>query len=502
MIFNEIFLTKKEKDSLSKWEYKVVSNSILEKGLNPIYNFLALLIPYNVSPNALSLGGLIFTIFAWSQSDKSYYGNNYVVGISMLIYMVLDAIDGKHARNTLTSTPLGEIFDHFCDCISNILLSTAILNIFEVDDARIRWLFILSTNIVFLTEHVSAYTDPNKTIHFGMFNGPTEALVSSVLLLFFKPLIFEANNGSGSGVGELALKTVFPYVMIGYGAINFVMIIVKFIKFKSTCIESVKDLNIKVNGRHNYYGTLFGFSVCFICQAIKFFNDPNDLIQNGIIFSTLCADIIIAKMANRSLHQLIPVFHMISILSQYTGIPLAIIYFILVVYDISSHLKIPIINPIVNVFVSGYFDGCHHGHKLLFERASRYGTKLIVGVHSDADSLKYKNKRPMNDGVKRAYEVSMSPFVDQVISDCPLIVDEEMRKKYKIHCVGVSTEYMGEGNDPEGYYKYAVSQGMVVIIERTEGVSSTQLRSFNMEVCLDKLNKRLDDIEVKIDKIK
>lgn len=36
----------------------------------------------------------------------------------MFIYQSLDAIDGKQARRTGTSTPLGELFDHGCDSIS------------------------------------------------------------------------------------------------------------------------------------------------------------------------------------------------------------------------------------------------------------------------------------------------------------------------------------------------------------------------------------------------
>lgn len=36
----------------------------------------------------------------------------------LFIYQSLDAIDGKQARRTDSSTPLGELFDHGCDSIS------------------------------------------------------------------------------------------------------------------------------------------------------------------------------------------------------------------------------------------------------------------------------------------------------------------------------------------------------------------------------------------------
>ncbi len=42
--------------------------------------------------------------------------------LGFFIYQSLDAIDGKQARRTDTSTPLGELFDHGCDAISTFLV--------------------------------------------------------------------------------------------------------------------------------------------------------------------------------------------------------------------------------------------------------------------------------------------------------------------------------------------------------------------------------------------
>ncbi|GFR76104.1 choline/ethanolaminephosphotransferase 1 [Elysia marginata] len=42
----------------------------------------------------------------------------FLSGLGLFIYQTLDAIDGKQARRTKSSTPLGELFDHGCDSIS------------------------------------------------------------------------------------------------------------------------------------------------------------------------------------------------------------------------------------------------------------------------------------------------------------------------------------------------------------------------------------------------
>ena len=39
-------------------------------------------------------------------------------GFGLFVYQSLDAIDGKQARRTGSSSPLGELFDHGCDSIS------------------------------------------------------------------------------------------------------------------------------------------------------------------------------------------------------------------------------------------------------------------------------------------------------------------------------------------------------------------------------------------------
>ncbi len=42
----------------------------------------------------------------------------YLCALGLFIYQSLDAIDGKQARRTKSSSPLGELFDHGCDSIS------------------------------------------------------------------------------------------------------------------------------------------------------------------------------------------------------------------------------------------------------------------------------------------------------------------------------------------------------------------------------------------------
>ncbi|KXN70487.1 hypothetical protein CONCODRAFT_58350 [Conidiobolus coronatus NRRL 28638] len=101
------------KPNLFKYKYNGVDKSLLSRYvLGHYWNWLVSLFPMTMAPNLITLSGLlcIFANFAL----QLYYDPDY--GIGLWVYASFDAIDGKQARRTGTSGPLGELFDHskFC----------------------------------------------------------------------------------------------------------------------------------------------------------------------------------------------------------------------------------------------------------------------------------------------------------------------------------------------------------------------------------------------------
>lgn len=469
-IFSEIFLSRAEKDEVAAWQYKVECPGIFSFLLNPFYNQIVRYIPRTVSPNVLSFTGLLMSIFAWQISCHPVLTpvHLFMIGTAIALYMILDDIDGKHSRNTLNSSPLGELVDHFCDCITNGLLTTAVCHVFGISDVAHIWLMVLFTGTKFALEHLLALTDPEKTLRFGRFTGPTEILVLTIGAVYARDHI---------------VRLVGPNLPLGMFGMAMVL-------FVQTVLELVYVAHRHYR-THRDYSTLFGILVCLLCQLLKYhLGDHDRYIENGIVFSTLTADLIIAKMAGRQLHQLIPVFHILSVVFPITSIPLALLYFVINVYDISSHMKISVVNPVRNVFVSGYYDGLHEGHIASLLKASRFGSKLTVGIHSDEDyqRTKYNPERQnqlMHKQIVRASAVANLPFVDQVIPNCPLTVTPEFLRQHKIHAVGISDEYVYETDSntgrPSSVQKdYTPVLEKLVVIPRTEGISSSELRKNNI----------------------
>ena len=68
------------------------------------------------------------------------------------------------------------------------------------------------------------------------------------------------------------------------------------------------------------------------------------------------------------------------------------------------------------VFTNGCFDILHLGHVDYLEKARQTGTKMIVGINSDASVRKLKGpERPVNTEYARARLIASLQFVDLVI---------------------------------------------------------------------------------------
>jgi ethanolaminephosphotransferase len=72
-----------------------------------------------------------------------------VIGISYFIYRLLDEMDGKQARKTGNSSPLGMLFDHGCDSWTIGFMVTMTAKALMVYDSNMVFLYILECVCLF-----------------------------------------------------------------------------------------------------------------------------------------------------------------------------------------------------------------------------------------------------------------------------------------------------------------------------------------------------------------
>ncbi|XP_078581589.1 choline/ethanolaminephosphotransferase 1-like isoform X3 [Branchiostoma floridae x Branchiostoma japonicum] len=119
---------------LEEHKYSMSGVSVTERVLEVLWSWLVQKLPMWVAPNLLTMAGFLINVvtsllliifYSPTAKEEAPAWVYAVCAVGWFVYQCLDGMDGKQARRTGSSTPLGELFDHGSDAVSTVLLSIA-----------------------------------------------------------------------------------------------------------------------------------------------------------------------------------------------------------------------------------------------------------------------------------------------------------------------------------------------------------------------------------------
>jgi len=153
-------------EGLDRWTYKGGEYTPVDNMLNPFWFACAEMLPTTMAPNLVTLMGFICTVGAYvlmatyspslDAVDVPAWAN-VTIAVLTFAYQTLDAMDGKQARRTGTSSPLGQLFDHGCDTISAMLLALTVAATAQLGPTVWTLAFLCAVQVPFFCAQWSEY---------------------------------------------------------------------------------------------------------------------------------------------------------------------------------------------------------------------------------------------------------------------------------------------------------------------------------------------------------
>ncbi|XP_031438178.1 cholinephosphotransferase 1 [Clupea harengus] len=160
---------------LEEHKYSASGRSLFEPPCQVYWNWLVQQIPTWVAPNTLTIIGLVVNIvttvilvyYCPSATEEAPSWAFILSALGLFIYQSLDAIDGKQARRTNSSSALGELFDHGCDAVSTVFVAVGTCICCGIGNYP-NWMFFCGFvgMFMFFCAHWQTYV--SGTLQFGL----------------------------------------------------------------------------------------------------------------------------------------------------------------------------------------------------------------------------------------------------------------------------------------------------------------------------------------------
>ncbi|XP_022224622.1 cholinephosphotransferase 1 isoform X1 [Drosophila obscura] len=228
-------LSAQQLRKLSEHKYSCFSASLLDPLLQPWWNWLVSQTPLWLAPNLITIVGLVLNIvttlilicYSPNGVEAPPRWTCALCALGLFVYQSLDSIDGKQARRTNTSSPLGELFDHGCDSISTVFVALSACISCQLGHYP-NWLFFqcFCAIALFYCAHWQTYV--SGTMRFGRID-VTEAQFSIIAIHLVSAILGPEFWLTKIGIGDIQLwyGPAITTIVCGLLSLTYVFSVIK-----------------------------------------------------------------------------------------------------------------------------------------------------------------------------------------------------------------------------------------------------------------------------------
>ena len=347
------YIPKEHFNSIRSYKYKSSDSSISYKYfMSPLCDYLVNFFPTWLAPNVITISGfflnlLYFLITGYYTRFKGGFIPPWACFFSAfcyLLYMILDNIDGKQARRTKSSSPLGLLFDHGTDACTTFFITCglgAILALETIYQYILLWIMIIvpfylnnweeyvtgvmslpiingineGTFVIVFLECLTGcigqdYLNKKEYIIFGkhiLFNTFISSLACGAGIFFGIISIFKVRQLESKEKRINALIDIFPFIyfLAGFFCIiyltdskiseNYPQLLLVSFGFQFAKMLGLLQLSHLMGIRYNPYNLVFILpNLCYIIHSIFYYFSKNQ----RILYFTIDDLIIIFSIVN------------------------------------------------------------------------------------------------------------------------------------------------------------------------------------------------------------
>ncbi|XP_057543113.1 choline/ethanolaminephosphotransferase 1 [Amaranthus tricolor] len=300
--------------ALHRYKYSGVDHSYVAKYvLQPFWTRFVHFFPLWMPPNMITLTGFMFLmtsallgyIYSPHLDSPPPRWVHFMHGLLLFLYQTFDAVDGKQARRTNSSSPLGELFDHGCDALACAFEAMAFGSTAMCGRATF-WFWVIAAVPFYGATWEHYFTN---TLILPVINGPTEGLMLIYCCHFFTTFVGAEwwAQQFGTSIPFLSWVPFFNGIPT-YEAVLYLMIAVGVIPTVIFNIQNVYSVvKLRKGSMLLALAMLYPFVVLMVGVLLWDYLSPSDLLGNyphlvvlgtGLAFGFLVGRMILSHLCD------------------------------------------------------------------------------------------------------------------------------------------------------------------------------------------------------------